>query len=139
MEKRKIKLEVFSQHLTVISDESEEYVKSLGEELNNKVKIMVQNYRYRPVMSAVALCAMQYCDDLRKLTSENSDLKKQIESLQSELSELKKQKNQSENRPYENRIKKPAIVTKKVDTHQQSLFDKDKNQAAGNADNKNTN
>ena len=88
MDKNKIKLEIFSQHITIVTDESEEYTRSLASELNSKVSEMFEQYRYRPMMSAVALCAMRYCDENRKLRDELSELSFENESLKLKIREL---------------------------------------------------
>jgi len=118
MEKNTVKINLCSQNLTIVSDESPEYIRGLASELNNKVDAMLKINRYRPTLSAILLCALQYCDDNHKLIEENEALKAQIK----ELSSKTVQRTLKENPPHV--IEKISRLEPKP--RQQSLFDKEK-------------
>ena len=116
MNRNTVKINLCSQNLTIVSDESPEYIRGLATELNNKVDAMLRVNRYRPTLSAILLCALQYCDDNHKLMEENEALKAQIKELNSKT----RQRNPRENSP------RVADKNNRVEAkpRQQSLFEK---------------
>lgn len=116
MDKNTVKINLCSQNLTIVSDESPEYIKGLATEINNKIDLMLKVNRYRPTLSAILLCALQYCDDSHKLTEENEVLKAQIKELSQKV------------RPRTQRENSPRVIEKNTrlepKPRQQSLFEK---------------
>lgn len=116
MEKNKVKINLCSQNLTIVSDESPEYINGLASEINNKIDLMLKVNRYRPTLSAILLCALQYCDDNHKLIEENEALKAQIKELSQKV------------RPRTQRENSPRVMDKNTrlepKPRQQSLFEK---------------
>ena len=79
-----VKTEICSQNLTIISDDPVDYINNIATELDCKIRQTVKENSFKPLLTNVIFCALQYCDENNKLLSENKKLKEQLESLTSE-------------------------------------------------------
>lgn len=77
-EKNKVKLFIAGSEYMMVSDDSEEYIKSLGEEVDGKItQLMESNSRLSPMMASI-LAALDYCDQYKKALSSADNLRSQI-------------------------------------------------------------
>lgn len=76
----KVKINISGSEYTVNTEESEEYILSLGDELNRRIaKLMEDNPYLSPTMVA-SVAALQYCDEAKKRRMEAEDTKIQAKS-----------------------------------------------------------
>lgn len=108
-----VKAQICSQNLTIVTDESVDYINDLAEELNSKINESVKENSFKPLITNIIFCALQYCDENKKLRKENENLKEQIDVLARENDSLK--------RGIESSLKQPS----QKPSRQQSLFDRD--------------
>ena len=73
--KEKYEISIAGTEMTVVTDESEEYVKRLAQTLDRRVMDMVIVKNRCTKMEALALCAMDYLDVATKLKIELEELK----------------------------------------------------------------
>ncbi len=83
--KKKHILTIAGSTLTVVSDEDEKYVKSLGSLLDRRVSELVINKGRCTKPEALMLCALDYLDTSVKLAEE-------VKMLKEEINELKKKR-----------------------------------------------
>ena len=119
----RVKTQICSQNLTIISDESEEYIKTLSSELDGKIRQTVRENSFEPLISNIIFCALQYCDENIKLTAENKKLKEQIEILTAENDSLKSELSSQPDKAAPKPVK------------QQSFFDRDQHKSTRNRGN----
>ena len=108
-----VKTQICSQNLTIVTDEPVDYINSLAEELNARISELVKENSFKPVITNIIFCALQYCDENKKLLKENEKLKEQLDILTHENDSLK--------RGIESSLKQPS----QKPARQQSLFDRD--------------
>ena len=88
--KNKITVELCDKAFSLISDESEEYVKSLAKEINTMIQeTAYKNLRISKADAAVLTC-LDLCDQNRKLTENNDNMRKTISEYIEEIGELNK-------------------------------------------------
>ena len=80
--KQKYVVNIGGNSLTVISDEEEEYVKSLAQILDRRVMDMVIVKNKCSKAEALMLCALDYLDSTVKLKAEVEDLKEKLHEQQ---------------------------------------------------------
>ena len=98
-EKKNVRLSVCGTDYFIISDEDESYVRSIGAEIESKIKEVVKS---RPDISApmgAVLIAMNYCDQMRKLIEKTDNMESRLkEYLEiAAKSQVEEQKAKSEN------------------------------------------
>lgn len=120
MDSKNVVIYVAGQRFSIRTKDSEEYVISTGEQVDLRIK-GIQNDNPRLNRDACAiLAALDYCDDMRKLSSrvdilreqvkdyladgerlrnENAALKTEIEKLKEEMRALKEKKSSSQPAP----------------------------------------
>ena len=88
--KNKITVELCDKEYTLLWDETEDYVKSLAEEINRMItEITYKNLRTSKADAAVLSC-LDLCDRNRKLTTNNDNMRKQITMYVDEIAMLNK-------------------------------------------------
>lgn len=77
-EKNRVKLFIAGSEYVMLSDDNEEYVKALGEDVDEKIsELMSRNSRLSPMMASI-LTALDYCDQYKKALSTADNLRSQI-------------------------------------------------------------
>ena len=88
--KNKITVELCDKEYSLLSDETEEYVQSLAEEINKMIdEIAYKNLRISKSDAAVLTC-MNLCDKNRKLADNNDNMRQQITMYIEDIAELTK-------------------------------------------------
>lgn len=108
--KNHVKLRIFGNDFTVTSDDSEEYIRSIGANVEERMKKLLDESESMSVLMASVFSAMEFCDesskanaaadnlraqineylrDAAKARSETEEARKRIASLQGELQALK--------------------------------------------------
>jgi len=88
--KNKITVELCDKEYALLSDESDEYVKSLATEINQMIeKTAYSNLRISKADATVLTC-LDLCDRNRKLTENNDRMRKQITMYVDDISTLTK-------------------------------------------------
>jgi cell division protein ZapA len=86
--KNKLTVELCDKEFSLLSDEPEEYVKSLAKEINR----MVQETAYKNLRisksDAAMLTCLDLCDQNRKLTENNDNMRKTISEYIDEIGDL---------------------------------------------------
>jgi len=86
--KNKITVELCDKEFSLLSDENEDYVKSLAKEIN----LMIQETAYKNLRisksDAAVLTCLDLCDRNRKLTDNNDNMRKTISEYIDEIREL---------------------------------------------------
>ena len=78
MSKNRIKLNICGTDYVIISDETEEYMRNIADEVSDEMdEILKTNVRVSVVMAAV-LTALKYCDESKKYMSDADNLRTQI-------------------------------------------------------------
>jgi len=86
--KNKITVELCDKEFSLLSDESDEYVKSLAKEINTMIQeTAYKNLRISKADAAVLTC-LDLCDQNRKLTENNDNMRKTISEYIDEIGEL---------------------------------------------------
>ncbi|MCL2095282.1 MAG: cell division protein ZapA [Oscillospiraceae bacterium] len=86
--KNKIIVELCDKEFSLLSDESEEYVKSLAKEINTMIQeTAYKNLRISKADAAVLSC-LDLCDRNRKLAENNDNMRKTISEYIDEIGEL---------------------------------------------------
>ena len=86
--KNKITVELCDKEFSLLSDENEEYVKSLAKEINQLIQeTAYKNLRISKSDAAVLTC-LDLCDRNRKLTDNNDNMRKTISEYIDEIREL---------------------------------------------------
>ncbi|MBQ8795635.1 MAG: cell division protein ZapA [Clostridia bacterium] len=113
MDSKNVIIYVAGQRFSLRTKDTEEYVISTGEQVDLRIKGILNDNPRLNRDSAAILAALDYCDDMRKLSSrvdilreqvkdyladgeklrsQNANLKSEIEKLKTELRELKEKK-----------------------------------------------
>ncbi len=80
MAKNKIRLEICGCELTLCSDDSETYIRSIGDEVRQAMSdTLEQNARFSVTMAAV-ITALNYCDASHKAAESADNLRTQIKN-----------------------------------------------------------
>ena len=86
--KNRITVELCDKEFSLLSDEHEEYVKSLAKEINQMIQeTAYKNLRISKADAAVLTC-LDLCDQNRKLTENNDNMRKTISEYIDEIGEL---------------------------------------------------
>ncbi|MCL1793343.1 MAG: cell division protein ZapA [Oscillospiraceae bacterium] len=88
--KNKITVELCDKEYALLSEESDDYVKSLAEEINQAIeKTAYSNLRISKADATVLVC-LDLCDKNRKLAGNNDNMRKQITMYVDEIAALNK-------------------------------------------------
>lgn len=90
MDKTKVKLRICDIDCTITSDDNEEYVRTLGDEIDRSISaVLKKNDRISLSMAAI-ITAMTYCDESAKAKAELAELKTIEKNAVNEYDRLKK-------------------------------------------------
>ena len=89
--KNKVVVELCDKEYTLITDESEEYVKEIASQINKVIydAVYTKNFRSSKTDAALLAC-MDLCDRNRKLSDANDNMRAQISSYIDEIASLNK-------------------------------------------------
>ena len=88
--KNKITVELCDKEYSLLSEESEDYVKSLADEINAMIKETAYKNLRTSKSDATVLTCLDLCDQNRKLTANNDNMRKQITMYIDEIAMLNK-------------------------------------------------
>ncbi len=89
MEKTRVKLRICDIDCTITSDDNEEYVRTLGGEIDRAISsVLEKNDRISLSMAAI-ITAMTYCDESAKAKAELAELKSLDKSRETQYHQLK--------------------------------------------------
>ena len=88
--KNKITVELCDKEYVLLSEETEDYVKSLAEEINAMVKETAYKNLRTSKSDATVLTCLDLCDQNRKLTANNDNMRKQITMYIDDIAMLNK-------------------------------------------------
>lgn len=89
MHKTNVRLRVCGMECPIISEDSEEYIISVGEEINSRVEQITEKNPQLSTFMAIILIALEYCDTLRK-TEQNVENLRSLVNKSNEDIELGK-------------------------------------------------
>ncbi|MDQ5983354.1 MAG: hypothetical protein RUMPE_00363 [Eubacteriales bacterium SKADARSKE-1] len=89
MEKSKIKLNICGTDYVITSEDSYDYVLSIGEDVDKKIKDIFEKSPKVSITMASILAALEYCDSANKLSTSVEGLKEKIKENMHEISQLK--------------------------------------------------
>lgn len=78
MGKNKIRLNICGCECVLNSEESESYIHSVGDEVQNTIEDMIANNDRISVVMAAIITALNYCDSARKAAAASDNLRSQI-------------------------------------------------------------
>ena len=81
-----VNVEIMGQSLTVMSDDGDEWAKTLAATVDEKIKYVRANSRAVNSVSVVILAALNFADELERLKRDHQALIDQIEALNQRLS-----------------------------------------------------
>ena len=88
--KNKVVVQICDIEYSLITDESEEYVKSLADEITAKIESTVyRNLRTSKTDAAMITC-LELCDKIYKLSVDNDNMSRQIMGYVEEIGQLSK-------------------------------------------------
>ena len=88
--KNRITVELCDKEFALLSEEPEDYVKSLANEINQMIDdIAYRNLRVSKADAAILTC-MNLCDRTRKLSDNNDNMRQQITMYIDDIAELTK-------------------------------------------------
>ena len=67
MHKTNVRLRVCGMECPIISEDSEEYIISVGEEINSRVEQITEKNPQLSTFMAIFLIALEYCDSLSQM------------------------------------------------------------------------
>lgn len=86
--KSRVKLKICGNEFIVVSEDSEEYIKKTGEQVEKRIQgIMEQNESFSISMAAV-FAAMEFCDEAIKSKISADNLRAQVQEYMSEASKV---------------------------------------------------
>ena len=89
MDKTKVKLRICDIDCTITSDDNEEYVRTIGDEIDRAISaVLKKNDRISLSMAAI-ITAMTYCDESAKAKAELAELKTLDKNRANEYERLK--------------------------------------------------
>lgn len=89
MDKTKVKLRICDIDCTITSDDNEEYVRTIGDEIDRAISaVLKKNDRISLSMAAI-ITAMTYCDESAKVKAELAELKTLDKNRSNEFERLK--------------------------------------------------
>ena len=83
---KSVSVEIMGQNLVVSSDADDNWVKSVAEAIDARIKDIRASGRSVNSINVAILAALNFADELRRLKKEHQDLIDQIEALSDKLS-----------------------------------------------------
>ena len=116
--KNKITIELCDKEFALLSDEPEEYVKSLAKEINRMIQeTAYKNLRISKADAAVLTC-LDLCDQNRKLTENNDNMRKTISEYIDEIGDLNRKL-----AAYERQKTGRGVKTSNIDIESGGMYD----------------
>ncbi len=81
---KRIRLVVAGIEYYINTDESEAYMRAIGEAVDNRIDELSKSSPCLSTTMAAVLCALQYCDDLHHLNEELAAVRQQLKITQEE-------------------------------------------------------
>lgn len=78
MEKNRVKLTICGSEYTILTDDSIEYTAALSDELDEKIRAVLNDNSGVSVTQAAVLTALEYCDMYKKAEKSADNLRGQI-------------------------------------------------------------
>lgn len=88
--KNRVLIELCDKEYALVTDESEDYVKSLAKEINKQIDDSIYRNIRSSKMEAAMLTCLDYCDKNRKLSEANDNMRRQISAYIDEIALLNK-------------------------------------------------
>lgn len=74
----RVKLNIRGVEYSIVTDDSEEYTLSIGEEIDRRITGMMEANDRLSITMAAVMCALTYCDESRKATENADNLRSQV-------------------------------------------------------------
>lgn len=78
MSKNRVKLNICGSEYVITSDDSESYVRAIGDEVEKAIEDMIEKNDRISVTMAAVITALSYCDDAHKAADAADNLRSQI-------------------------------------------------------------
>jgi cell division protein ZapA len=82
---KNVNVEIMGQSLTVASDADDQWIKSVAEAVDDKIRRIRDNSRTVNSVNVAILAALNFADELERLKREHQELIDQIEALSKKL------------------------------------------------------
>ena len=89
--KEKYNVTVAGTQLSIVSDETEEYIADLAEQIEDRVKAMIMSSKNCNKLEAALFCALDYLDEKKKTDLVMANMRKQVEGYIKDLEDLKRE------------------------------------------------
>ena len=103
MSKNKIRLEICGVECVISSDDSEEYIRTIGAEVSRSINAMRKQNERLSVTAAAVFAALNYCDDCRKAQAAADNLRSQIKNYVEDASRARMEADEARRAKKENR------------------------------------
>lgn len=108
----RVRLNICGSEYSVITDDSEEYIISVGQEVDKRIKTtMNDNPRLSLTMAAI-LSALSYCDECRKANESADNLRTQIKDYLEDSSKARLEADDA--RKEAERLKRELVALRKA-------------------------
>lgn len=91
MDRNKVKLTICGSDYVIVSDDSESYVRAIGDKVNDKMNSILSKNPKLSISMAALLSALEYCDENTKAMEKTENFRTQIKEYVSEISKYKNQ------------------------------------------------
>ena len=95
MSKNKVRIDVCGIECVLGTDDSEEYVRAVGEEVGKAMSSMMKQNDRLSVAAAAVFTALNYCDDARKAQAAADNLRSQIKNYVEDASRARMEADES--------------------------------------------
>ena len=85
MEKKRVKLNICGSDYVIISEDNEDYIKSIGEKVSNKISENLENNSKISVTMAAVLTSLDFCDMESKCNEKLNELNHKMKDRESFL------------------------------------------------------
>ncbi len=89
MDRNKVKLTICGSDYVIVSEDSESYVRAIGDKVNDKMNSILSKNPKLSISTAALLSALEYCDENTKSIEKTENFRKQIKEYVSEVSKYK--------------------------------------------------
>lgn len=109
MEKRRVRLEINGVVCGLITQESDEYMESLADEVGKLIGAIQESSPYITREAAALTAALSYCDDLRKKGKEAFALQERVDELEVEAELWQEEKAEIQSAPPKQQEANPEL------------------------------
>ncbi len=121
MDRTRVKLTICGSDYTVVSDDSESYVRTVGDKVNNKMNGILSKNPKLSISMAAVLSALEYCDESLKAAEKTENFRSQIKEYVSEISKYR-DKNSEAECEINNLKDKIELLTKSIDKYKKEIY-----------------